>query len=83
MKRKTIRQVSRLLLLCAGGPVVTFVHAARFYLSRSVPRRVWEPAGWPTRPIPFEVTLFELAAGTPLLWEEQWGSVEAGQVQNM
>jgi hypothetical protein len=22
-----------------------------------------------------EVTLFELAAGTPLMWEEQWGRV--------
>jgi hypothetical protein len=26
--------------------------------------------------LPSEVTLFELAAGTPLLWEEQQGSVE-------
>jgi len=26
--------------------------------------------------LPVEVTLFELAAGTPLLWEEQWGRVE-------
>jgi hypothetical protein len=25
--------------------------------------------------LPPEVTLFELAAGTPLLWEEQWGMV--------
>ena len=25
--------------------------------------------------LPPEVTLFELAAGTPLLWEEQWGRV--------
>jgi hypothetical protein len=24
---------------------------------------------------PSEVTLFELAAGTPVLWEEQWGRV--------
>ena len=24
---------------------------------------------------PPEVTLFDLAAGTPLLWEEQWGRV--------
>jgi hypothetical protein len=24
--------------------------------------------------LPPEVTLFELAAGTPLLWEEQWNS---------
>jgi hypothetical protein len=23
--------------------------------------------------LPSEVTLFELAAGTPLLWEGQWG----------
>jgi hypothetical protein len=23
--------------------------------------------------LPAEVTLFELAAGTPLVWEEQWG----------
>jgi hypothetical protein len=23
-----------------------------------------------------DVTLFELAAGTPLLWEEQWGRVD-------
>jgi hypothetical protein len=23
--------------------------------------------------LPPEVTLFELAAGTPLVWEEQWG----------
>ena len=23
--------------------------------------------------LPEEVTLFDLAAGTPLLWEEQWG----------
>ena len=26
--------------------------------------------------LPPEVTLFELSAGTPLLWEEQWGKVE-------
>jgi len=26
--------------------------------------------------LPVEVTLFELAAGTPLLWEEQWERVE-------
>ena len=26
--------------------------------------------------LPSEVTLFELAAGTPLLWEEQWRMVE-------
>ena len=25
--------------------------------------------------LPSEVTLFELAAGTPLVWEEQWGRV--------
>jgi hypothetical protein len=25
--------------------------------------------------LPAEVTLFELAAGTPLVWEEQWGRV--------
>jgi hypothetical protein len=25
--------------------------------------------------LPEEVTLFELAAGTPLLWEEQWARV--------
>jgi len=24
-----------------------------------------------------EVTLFELAAGTPLLWEEQWGEARS------
>jgi hypothetical protein len=29
--------------------------------------------------LPSEVTLFELAAGTPLLWEEQWGRVEGDQ----
>ena len=23
--------------------------------------------------LPLEITLFELAAGTPALWEEQWG----------
>ena len=23
--------------------------------------------------LPAEVTLFELAAGTPVLWDEQWG----------
>jgi hypothetical protein len=28
--------------------------------------------------LPPEVTLFELAAGTPLLWAEQWGRVERG-----
>jgi hypothetical protein len=28
--------------------------------------------------LPSEVTLFELASGTPLLWEEQWGRVERG-----
>jgi hypothetical protein len=26
--------------------------------------------------LPSEVTLFELAAGTPLVWEEQWGTLE-------
>ena len=26
--------------------------------------------------LPPEVTLFHLAAGTPLLWGEQWGRVE-------
>jgi hypothetical protein len=26
--------------------------------------------------LPAEVTLFELAAATPLLWEEQWARVE-------
>jgi hypothetical protein len=26
--------------------------------------------------LPEEVTLFELAAGTPVVWEEQWGRVE-------
>jgi hypothetical protein len=26
--------------------------------------------------LPPYVTLFELAAGTPLVWEEQWGRVE-------
>jgi hypothetical protein len=26
--------------------------------------------------LPAEVTLFELAAGTPVGWEEQWGRVE-------
>jgi hypothetical protein len=26
--------------------------------------------------LPEEVTLFELAAGTPVLWEEQWGRIE-------
>jgi hypothetical protein len=26
--------------------------------------------------LPSEVTLFELAAGTPVLWEEQWGRVD-------
>ena len=26
--------------------------------------------------LPPEVTLFELAAGTPLVWEGQWGRVE-------
>jgi hypothetical protein len=26
--------------------------------------------------LPPEVTLFELAAGAPLVWEEQWGRVE-------
>jgi hypothetical protein len=26
--------------------------------------------------LPPEVTLFELAAGTPVLWEKQWGRVE-------
>jgi hypothetical protein len=26
--------------------------------------------------LPPEVTLFDLAAGTPLLWEGQWGRVE-------
>jgi len=25
--------------------------------------------------LPSEVTLFELAAGTPLVWEEQWASL--------
>ena len=25
--------------------------------------------------LPPEVTLFELAVGTPLVWEEQWGRV--------
>ena len=28
--------------------------------------------------LPPEVTLFDLAAGTPLLWEEQWGRVGGG-----
>jgi hypothetical protein len=27
--------------------------------------------------LPSEVTLFELAAGTPLMWAEQWGRVES------
>jgi hypothetical protein len=26
--------------------------------------------------LPSELTLFELAAGTPLPWEEQWGRLE-------
>jgi hypothetical protein len=26
--------------------------------------------------LPPEVTLFDLAAGTPVLWEEQWGRLE-------
>jgi hypothetical protein len=25
--------------------------------------------------LPPEVTLFELASGTPMVWEEQWGRV--------
>ena len=29
--------------------------------------------------VPPEVTLFDLAAGTPLLWEEQWGRVGGGR----
>jgi hypothetical protein len=28
--------------------------------------------------LPPEVTLFDLAAGTPLVWEEQWGRVDGG-----
>ena len=27
--------------------------------------------------LPLEVTLFELAVGTPLLWGEQWGGFES------
>ena len=26
--------------------------------------------------LPPEVTLFELAAGTPVVWEEQWGGLK-------
>ena len=29
--------------------------------------------------LPPEVTLFELAAGTPVVWEEQWGRVGEGR----
>ncbi len=29
--------------------------------------------------LPPEVTLFGLAAGTPVVWEEQWGRVEGDQ----
>lgn len=28
--------------------------------------------------LPVEVTLFDLAAGAPRLWEEQWERVEGG-----
>jgi hypothetical protein len=30
--------------------------------------------------LPSEVTLFELAAGTPVLWGEQWGWVGWGSM---
>jgi hypothetical protein len=29
--------------------------------------------------MPSEVTLFDMAAGTPMVWEEQWGRVEGDQ----
>jgi hypothetical protein len=32
--------------------------------------------------LPEEVTLFELAAGTPLLWGEQWGRLERNQEES-
>ena len=31
---------------------------------------------------PPQVTLLKLAAGTPLLWEEQWGRVEVNEDQS-
>jgi hypothetical protein len=32
--------------------------------------------------LPSEVTLFDLAAGTPLVWEGQWGKVEGRSHEN-
>jgi hypothetical protein len=32
--------------------------------------------------LPPEVTLFELAAGTPVLWEEQWGRVRGEAIDD-
>ena len=29
--------------------------------------------------LPPEVTLFDLATGTPVLWEEQWGRLEGNE----
>jgi hypothetical protein len=32
--------------------------------------------------LPSEITLFGLAAGTPLLWEQQWGRVVTDPIEN-
>jgi hypothetical protein len=75
----------RWLAMLASGEVRSMKEIARresvndSYVSRMVNLTTLAPdivAAILNETLPSEVTLFELAAGTPLLWEEQWRRLE-------
>ena len=83
--QRALARGHRWLAMLESGEVSSMKEVARregvndSYVSRMVNLTTLAPdivAAILDETMPPEVTLFELAAGTPLLWEEQWGRLE-------